>query len=61
MITGDNTPTVSSGIERLRQVLEEGQQQAAEKPGSIYVRAAKGSLPVVVYTVNEVREACLEP
>ncbi|KAJ0161710.1 hypothetical protein CTA2_5709 [Colletotrichum tanaceti] len=49
---GDDTPTISSGVERLRQVLEEG-QQASGKTGSTYVRASEGSLPVIVYTVNE--------
>ncbi|OHW90077.1 carbohydrate esterase family 9 protein [Colletotrichum incanum] len=49
---GDDTPTVSSGIERLRQVLVVGQDSTAS-PSSAFARAAKGSLPVVVYTVNE--------
>ncbi|WQF90026.1 Putative metal-dependent hydrolase, composite domain superfamily [Colletotrichum destructivum] len=49
---GDDTPTISSGVERLRQVLEEG-QQASGKTGSTYFRASRGSLPVIVYTVNE--------
>ncbi|KAI3539851.1 amidohydrolase [Colletotrichum filicis] len=49
---GDDTPTVSSGVERLRQTLLEGQGQD-QSPSSVYYRAAHGSLPVVVYTVNE--------
>lgn len=50
---GDDTPTVSSGIERLRQLLQVGEDSA---PGSIsiYARAANGSLPVVVQAFNEV-------
>lgn len=51
---GDDTPTISSGVERLRQVIEEGQAVSAQ-PSSSYARAANGSLPVVVYTVNEAR------
>ncbi|KAI8151028.1 hypothetical protein K4K49_007133 [Colletotrichum sp. SAR 10_70] len=46
---GDDTPTISSGVERLRQVIEEGQAVSAQ-PSSAYARAAKGALPVVVYT-----------
>ncbi|KAG0155647.1 hypothetical protein PDIDSM_2820 [Penicillium digitatum] len=48
----DDTPTVSSGIERLRQLLQVGEDSA---PGSIsiYARAANGSLPVVVQAFNE--------
>ncbi|EQB50733.1 hypothetical protein CGLO_09796 [Colletotrichum gloeosporioides Cg-14] len=46
---GDDTPTISSGVERLRQVIEEGQAVSAQ-PSSSYARAANGSLPVVVYT-----------
>ncbi|KAL0932710.1 carbohydrate esterase family 9 protein (amidohydrolase) [Colletotrichum truncatum] len=49
---GDDTPTISSGIERLRQVLEEGSQLDG-KPARAYVRAVNGSLPLVIYTVNE--------
>ncbi|KAH9231962.1 hypothetical protein K456DRAFT_1773020 [Colletotrichum gloeosporioides 23] len=49
---GDDTPTISSGVERLRQVIEEGQAVSVQ-PSSAYARAAKGALPVVVYTVNE--------
>ncbi|OHF03931.1 amidohydrolase [Colletotrichum orchidophilum] len=49
---GDDTPTVSSGVERLRQILLEG-QNADQKLGSVYLRATKGYLSVVVYTVNE--------
>ncbi|KAL3290888.1 Amidohydrolase [Colletotrichum asianum] len=46
---GDDTPTISSGVERLRQVIEEGQAVSAQ-PSSAYTRATNGSLPVVVYT-----------
>ncbi|KAJ0272270.1 hypothetical protein COL940_010552 [Colletotrichum noveboracense] len=46
---GDDTPTISSGVERLRQVIEEGQAVSVQ-PSSAYARAAKGALPVVVYT-----------
>ncbi|KAK1843196.1 carbohydrate esterase family 9 protein [Colletotrichum chrysophilum] len=46
---GDDTPTISSGVERLRQAIEEGQAVSAQ-PSSAYVRAANGALPVVVYT-----------
>ncbi|TDZ29972.1 hypothetical protein C8035_v003550 [Colletotrichum spinosum] len=49
---GDDTPTISSGVERLRQVLEAG-QASKDEAFSVYVRAANGSLPVVVYAVNE--------
>ncbi|GKT46210.1 uncharacterized protein ColSpa_06391 [Colletotrichum spaethianum] len=52
-VQGDDTPTVSSGIERLRQVLETGQDSPAN-PGDAFSQATNGSLPVVVYTVNEV-------
>ncbi|KAI8279499.1 hypothetical protein K4K59_008942 [Colletotrichum sp. SAR11_240] len=51
---GDDTPTISSGVERLRQIIEEGQAVSAQ-PSSAYARAANGALPVVVYTVNEAR------
>ncbi|KAJ5685084.1 hypothetical protein N7536_007703 [Penicillium majusculum] len=48
----DETPTVSSGIERLRQLLQAGEDAA---PGSldIYAKAANGSIPVVVQAFNE--------
>ncbi|KAJ3948759.1 hypothetical protein N0V92_013015 [Colletotrichum tropicale] len=46
---GDDTPTISSGVERLRQVIQEGQAVSAQ-PSSAYARAANGALPVVVYT-----------
>ncbi|KAE8361967.1 hypothetical protein BDV27DRAFT_160194 [Aspergillus caelatus] len=49
---GDDTPTVASGVERLRQILEAGQEG---RPGSasIYVQAANGSIPIVVRAYNE--------
>lgn len=49
-----DTPTVSSGIERLRQLLEQGQGHGSESH-SIYQQASNGSIPVVVQTYNEVR------
>ncbi|PYH40850.1 amidohydrolase [Aspergillus saccharolyticus JOP 1030-1] len=45
----DDTPTVSSGIERLRQVLEQGEKESA----GVYARAANGSLPVVVHAFHQ--------
>lgn len=49
-ILGDDTPTVSSGIECLRQILEEGKTVES----GIYYQAARGLLPVVVRAFNEV-------
>ncbi|CAG8213187.1 unnamed protein product [Penicillium olsonii] len=46
------TPSVSSGIERLRQLLQAGGDAAHENFG-IYAQAANGSLPVVVKVLNE--------
>ncbi|CAG8947989.1 unnamed protein product [Penicillium salamii] len=46
------TPSVSSGIEKLRYLLQAGKEDAQENR-SIYAQAANGSLPVVVYAVNE--------
>ncbi|PYI36280.1 amidohydrolase [Aspergillus indologenus CBS 114.80] len=45
----DNTPTVLSGIERLRQVLEQGGTESS----GVYARAANGSLPVVVHAFHQ--------
>ncbi|OGM48614.1 hypothetical protein ABOM_001970 [Aspergillus bombycis] len=41
---GDNTPTVASGVERVRQILEAG-QEGRQGSASIYVQAANGSIP----------------
>ncbi|KAF7556433.1 hypothetical protein G7Z17_g1401 [Cylindrodendrum hubeiense] len=49
---GDDTPTVSSGIERLRQLLQAGQIAKTESD-SVYAQAANGSLPLVVEAYNE--------
>ncbi|KAL2878408.1 hypothetical protein SGCOL_006382 [Colletotrichum sp. CLE4] len=49
---GDDTPTVSSGLERLRQVLLKSYDRDLS-PDSVYSRASKGLLPVIVSTVNE--------
>ncbi|KAH7136829.1 hypothetical protein B0J13DRAFT_449046 [Dactylonectria estremocensis] len=48
----DDTPTVSSGIERLRQLLQAGHEAKAESH-STYSQAANGSLPLVVEVYNE--------
>ncbi|RAH69774.1 amidohydrolase [Aspergillus aculeatinus CBS 121060] len=45
----DNTPTVLSGIERLRQVLEQGGSDSS----GVFARAANGSLPVVVHAFHQ--------
>ncbi|KAK1148379.1 hypothetical protein N8T08_010190 [Aspergillus melleus] len=45
----DSTPTISSEIEHLRQILEKGQQDSQ----GIYAQAANGLLPVVVRVFNE--------
>lgn len=55
-LVGDDTPTTSSAIERLRQVLGH-HQVATEVADDAYMRASNGSLPVVIYTANEVRKA----
>ncbi|KAB8227596.1 uncharacterized protein BDW43DRAFT_242444 [Aspergillus alliaceus] len=49
---GDDTPTVSSGIERVRQLLAVGGQDGADSH-SIYAQAANGYIPVVVQAYNE--------
>lgn len=49
---GDDTPTISSGIERLRQVLESAQQSSSVQV-EVYTKAANGSLPIVIHAVNE--------
>ncbi|KAH7126027.1 hypothetical protein EDB81DRAFT_860673 [Dactylonectria macrodidyma] len=49
---GDDTPTVSSGVERLRQLLQAGHEAKSESH-SIYSQAANGSLPLVVEVYNE--------
>ncbi|PLB50380.1 hypothetical protein P170DRAFT_454922 [Aspergillus steynii IBT 23096] len=48
----DSTPTISSEIERLRQILAKGQDDGTYSSG-IYAQAANGSLPVVVRVFNE--------
>ncbi|KAJ5348747.1 hypothetical protein MYU51_006939 [Penicillium brevicompactum] len=48
----DETPSVSSGIERLRQLLQTGQDATSGTLG-IYAQAANGSIPVVVQVFNE--------
>lgn len=53
LLLDDETPSVSSGIEKLRQLLQIGKDAAADSVG-IYAQAAKGSLPVVVQAFNEV-------
>ncbi|KZF23063.1 amidohydrolase [Xylona heveae TC161] len=49
----DDTPTVSAGIERLRQILEGGEGTSTGSHSSIYARAANGSIPVVIQAFNE--------
>ncbi|KAE8342685.1 hypothetical protein BDV24DRAFT_150282 [Aspergillus arachidicola] len=49
---GDDTPTVASGVERVRQILQTG-QESGQGSTSIYVQAANGSIPVVVRAYNE--------
>ncbi|KAE8140535.1 hypothetical protein BDV38DRAFT_290241 [Aspergillus pseudotamarii] len=49
---GDDTPTVASGVERLRQILQAG-KEVSPGSASIYVQAANGSIPVVVRAYNE--------
>ena len=47
------TPSVSSGIGRLRQLLQTGEDATSGTLG-IYAQAANGSMPVVVQVFNEV-------
>ncbi|KJK65844.1 MetdephydrolaseC [Aspergillus parasiticus SU-1] len=49
---GDDTPTVASGVEHVRQILQAG-QEGGQGSASIYVQAANGSIPVVVRAYNE--------
>ncbi|KXH68906.1 amidohydrolase [Colletotrichum salicis] len=56
---GDDTPTVSSGVERLRQVLLDSHERDLS-PDGVYLRASKGFLPVIVSTVNEVAKELSE-
>ncbi|KAE8323836.1 hypothetical protein BDV39DRAFT_208502 [Aspergillus sergii] len=49
---GDDTPTVASGVENVRQILQAG-QESGQGSASIYVQAANGSIPVVVRAYNE--------
>lgn len=53
VLLDDETPSVSSGIERLRQLLQTGQDATSGTLG-IYAQAANGSIPVVVQVFNEV-------
>ncbi|OJJ07672.1 hypothetical protein ASPVEDRAFT_142292 [Aspergillus versicolor CBS 583.65] len=48
----NGTPTVGSGIEYVRRILEQGQKGSATS-GGVYVKAANGSLPVVVQAYNQ--------
>jgi hypothetical protein len=45
----DSLPTISSGISKLRNIINENQHE-----GNIYGRAANGSFPLVVHAENEV-------
>lgn len=47
------TPTVGSGIEYVRRILEQGRTESATSDG-VYVKAANGSLPLVVQAYNQV-------
>ncbi|OOO10932.1 hypothetical protein OAory_01074020 [Aspergillus oryzae] len=49
---GDDTKTVASGVERVRQILQAG-QESGQGSTSIYVQAANGSIPVVVRAYSE--------
>ncbi|KAL5335467.1 hypothetical protein BJX70DRAFT_401562 [Aspergillus crustosus] len=49
----DSTPTVGSGIEALRRILEQGKKENEQGIESLFARAANGSLPPVVHAVNE--------
>ena len=53
VLVDDETPSVSSGIERLRQLLQTGEDTTSGTLG-IYAQAANGSIPVVVQVFNEV-------
>ncbi|KAJ0425611.1 amidohydrolase [Aspergillus carlsbadensis] len=47
-----DTPTVGSGIEVVRRILEHGSKEGADS-GGVYARAANGSLPVVVQALHQ--------
>ncbi|KAH8588359.1 amidohydrolase-domain-containing protein [Bisporella sp. PMI_857] len=47
---GDDTPTISSQIEQLHQLLTSGSNL---NDSSVYARAARGAIPLVVHAVNE--------
>ncbi|KAL2853616.1 hypothetical protein BJX68DRAFT_274777 [Aspergillus pseudodeflectus] len=48
-----DTPTVGSGIEVVRRILEHGGSKEGAKSGGVYARAANGSLPVVVQALHQ--------
>lgn len=52
----NDAPTVGSGIEYVRRILEQGQEENATSSG-VYVQAANGSLPLVVQAYNQVISA----
>ncbi|KAH7070008.1 hypothetical protein BKA63DRAFT_519954 [Paraphoma chrysanthemicola] len=45
-----DTPTISSGIERLYQIISDHSPAPSSDTGNVYARAATGILPVVIYT-----------
>ena len=55
---GGDTSTISSGVERLYQIFT---AHAGKNDGSIYSRAANGSLPVIVHTLhpNDIEQVIL--
>jgi hypothetical protein len=53
-VTDGDTPTVGSGIEVVRRILEHGRSKEGAKSGGVYARAANGSLPVVVQALRQV-------
>ncbi|KAL3452023.1 hypothetical protein BJX65DRAFT_320790 [Aspergillus insuetus] len=48
-----DTPTVGSGIEVVRRILEHGGSREGAVSGGVYARAANGSLPIVVQALHQ--------
>jgi hypothetical protein len=53
-VSDGDTPTVGSGIEVVRRILEHGGSKEGAVSGGVYARAANGSLPVVVQALHQV-------
>jgi hypothetical protein len=53
-VSDGDTPTVGSGIEVMRRILEHGGSKEGAESGGVYARAANGSLPVVVQALHQV-------